>query len=150
MSEPLAIEVDVQHFRPASAIDSCAVCNLLSSPRLLAAAAARNVWFVVAEYVRYETLVRERTDPTEADLEIQEEFRKRLGQGQGFWSEGLSLGDLQAVANLPEIRRLGRGEIAAMALARKLRVGYTTDDQKARKAEQLAIDAVQTTPHLLG
>lgn len=154
-SAPHAVQVvatgGLRQFQAASAIDTCAVCNILSSPRLTAAVRARHVWFVVAGYVRYETLVRSRTNPTEAELAIQREFQDRLDRRQGFSDEPLSLADLQAVANLPEVRRLGRGEIASMALARKMRIGFTTDDQKARRsAYGLGIEPVQTTPHLLG
>jgi predicted nucleic acid-binding protein len=150
VSDP-RIEINVREFAAISAIDTCSICNVVSSPRLLAAARAKNAWFIVAGYVRYEALVRQRSNPTDGDLSIQREFRERLDQKRGFSAESPSVDDLLAIANLLGTRRLGRGEIAAMALARKMRIAFMTDDQKARRsAGEVGIETVQTTPHLLG
>jgi hypothetical protein len=48
--------------------------------------------------------------------------RDILRKNQGFTHQSLSLADLQAVANIPAVGRLGRGEIAALAPARKMRI----------------------------
>lgn len=151
MTKALRIEVDVRAFAPVSAIDTCSIWNLLSSKRLLAAARARQRWFLVADYVRYEALVQPRTRPTNGELALQADFRSKLEQQNGFDLAPMSVSDLQAVANLPEVRRLGRGEIAAMALARKMRVGFVSDDQGARKAApSVGAEPAQTIPHLFG
>ncbi|MBC9207118.1 hypothetical protein IBL26_09760 [Roseomonas aerophila] len=152
MTEPAGITVDVRTFAPVSAIDTCSVWNLLSSPRLLATALRRGRWFVVAPYVRYEALDKARSRATSAELAMQEEFRIRLEAGnQGFSREETLLADLQAVASLPDCRRLGRGEIAALALARRLRSAVLTEDRGARKVAPLVgVEPAQTTPQLLG
>lgn len=83
---------------------------------------------------------------------MQDEFRARLVTGnQGFSQEPMSLADLQAVAANPASKRLGRGEIAALALARQLRSAILTEDRGARKVASLVgVESVQTTPQLLG
>jgi predicted nucleic acid-binding protein len=151
MADVPRMEVDVRSFGLSSTIDTCSVYNLFSSRRLLAATQARNTWFVVTDYVFYESVVRQRTLPTQSDAEIQKEFTRRLAQRKGFVREQLEVADLQAIANLPATRKLGRGEIAAMAVALRMRVGFTTDDQGARRAAQQAgVVPVQTIPHLVG
>ncbi|MGH6755528.1 MAG: hypothetical protein ACREDP_25560 [Bradyrhizobium sp.] len=143
--------VDVRNFAPTNAIDTCAIWNFISSARLVSAALERKRWFVVAGYVRYEALERPRTNPEPSELELQSRFRDRLQRGQGFSSQSVSLADLQAVANFHGIGRLGKGEVAALALALKIRVGFMTDDQKARmKAAEVGAGTAHTTPHLLG
>ena len=63
----------------------------------------------------------------------------------------MSLEDLQTVASRSEARKLGRGEIAALALARKLRCAVLTEDRGARRAApKVESGPAQTTPHLLG
>ncbi|WP_137125677.1 type II toxin-antitoxin system VapC family toxin [Roseomonas sp. HF4] len=151
MTEPTGITVDVRDFAPVSAIDTCSIWNLLSSPYLLRAALRKGRWFVAAGYVRYEALEKPRTRPTSPELTMQDEFRRRLAERQGFSEEPMTLEDLQAVAARPEVRKLGRGEIAALALARKLRSAVLTDDRGARRAApRVGVEPAQTTPHLLG
>lgn len=145
------ITIDVRTFALVSAIDTCSVWNLLSSRRLLMAALAKQRWFLVADYVRYEALVRPRTRSTTGELTLQTEFRERLQQKRGFEAARISIADLLPIANLPEVRKLGRGEIATMALARKIRAGVLTDDQGARKAApKVGAEPAQTTPQLFG
>lgn len=148
----MGITVDVRVFAPVSAIDTCSIWNLLSSPRLLGTALRTGRWFVVAPYVWYEALGKQRSRPTSAELAMQEEFRARLAAGnQGFSREATSLADLQALAVIPACRRLGRGEIAALALARRLRSAVLTEDRGARKVAPLVgVELAQTTPQLLG
>lgn len=143
--------IDVRTFAQVNAIDTCAIWNVLSSPKLVSAALAKQCWFVVADYIRYEALVRPRTNPEASELELQAKFRDHLQKNHGFFSQSVNLADLQAVANMPAIRRLGRGEIAAIALARRLRISFMTDDQQARAKARCVDDRpVNTTPHLLG
>lgn len=145
------MRVDVRTFAQINAIDTCAIWNVLSSGRLVSAALSRQRWFVVADYVRYEALERPRTNSEASELALQAKFRDRLQKNQGFSSQSVSLADLQAVANLPAIGRLGGGEIAALALARSMRIGFMTDDQKARaKAPDVDAGPAHTTPQLLG
>ena len=145
------MKVDVTAFAQINAIDTCAIWNVLSSNRLVSAAVGKNRWFVVADYIRYEALERPRTSPAPCELEVRDKFQDRLRKGQGFSSQSVSLSDLQAVANMPAISRLGQGEIAALALARKMRIGFMTDDQKARLgADMIDAGPAHTTPQLLG
>jgi hypothetical protein len=149
--EPTAITVDVRNFSPISAIDTCSIWNLHSSPRLLGAALRKGRWFVVARYVRYEALEKPRSRATTEEISMQGEFRQRLARGQGFTEEPMTLDDLQAVATLPEVRKLGRGEVAALALARKLRSAILTEDRGARRAApHVGVETAHTTPQLLG
>ncbi|WP_342240852.1 hypothetical protein [Inquilinus sp. OTU3971] len=151
MTETTGITVDVRTFAAVNAIDTCSIWNLLSSNRLFRAALRRQCFFVVAPYVRYEALDKLWTRPTTSGLEMQVELRQLLSERRGFTEETVSLEDLQAVASAPEARRLGRGEIAALALARKLRSAVLTEDQRARRAApKVGVDVAQTTPHLLG
>ncbi len=145
------MRIDVTAFAQITAIDTCAIWNVLSSTRLTAAAHAKQRWFVVADYVRYEALERPRTDPEPCELALQAKFRDRLQKQHGFSRQTVSLDDLQAVANMPIVSRLGQGEIAALALAHKMRMGFMTDDQKARAgADEIGVGPAHTTPHLLG
>ena len=145
------MQVDVRTFTQFNAIDTCAIWNVLSSSCLISAALSKQLWFLVPEYVRYEALDRPRTDPAPSELALQAKFRDILRKSQGFTHQSLSLADLQAVANIPAVGRLGGGEIAALALARKMRIGFLTDDQKARtKAPDAGVGTAHTTPHLLG
>jgi hypothetical protein len=145
------VRIDVTQFAQTNAIDTCAIWNVLSSARLTTAALGKQRWFVVADYVRYEALERPRANPEPSELELREKFRLRLERTQGFSGQTISISDLQAVASIPAISRLGRGEIAALALARKMRIGFMTDDQKARAgAAEVDAGPAHTTPHLFG
>ena len=145
------ISLDVRSFNPGNSIDTCAIWNLLSSARLTAAARNRQCWFAVAGYVRFEALDKPRSSLTPGEDAMRGELRNRLSRGQEFREVQLSVADLAAVAHLPASRRLGRGEVAAAALALKIRCALMTDDQKARRQlSSLGITHIQTTPHLLG
>jgi hypothetical protein len=136
---------------PVSAIDTCAIWNLFSSPRLLGGALTKGRWFVVASYVRYEAIEKRRSRPTAADLAMQQEFSSRLAKQRGFSGDSITVTDLAAVASMTESRKLGRGELAALALVRKLRAAIMTDDRAARKAAPIAgVACAHTTPQLLG
>jgi hypothetical protein len=107
--------------------------------------------FLVTDYVRYEALVRKRSAPSENDIKMQDEFKEALQAQKDFSLSSVSIEDLIAIANHPNARKLGRGEIAALALARQLRTAFLSDDQGARKmAKSLGAQPAQTTPHLLG
>lgn len=151
MSRPLSISIDVSAFALVNAVDTCSIWNMLSSPRLFSAALSKGCGFVVARYVQYEAIEKPRTNPSQSDLAMQQNFKGRLANRNGFAAEPIALSDLAAVASIPEVRKLGSGEIAALALARKLRSAILTDDQRARRTASIAgVDRAQTTPHLLG
>lgn len=139
-------------FPTTSAIDSCAVSNLLCSRRLVSAASRRNRHFVLAEYVRYECLVRRRSRPTSADAEAMGRLKGELDAKKNFSTMALDVNELREVARLREIKRLGHGELASMVLARRLRLGLMTEDAGARRlVERASPDIpVRTTSHLVG
>ncbi len=143
--------VDVRIFAPLSSIDTCAVWNVLSSRRLSTAAAARGRNFILVDYVRYECLTRPRANPSESDIQLQDLLRKKLERGD-VTTLTVDVNDLREIARVDLVRRLGRGEIAAIALARKIRGAFLSDD---RAAYRIACDAFpeqpsQTTPQLVG
>jgi hypothetical protein len=145
------ITVDIRSFDPISSIDTCAICNVFSSKRLLGAAIARGASFLVAGYVRYELVVRRRTDPTVGELAIQQEAAAALRSATVLTELPVSIADLQAVAGRPEARKMGKGEIAAMAMALRMRKAFTTDDQGARRAATtIGVHLSQTIPQMLG
>lgn len=145
------VSVDVCSFVRGNSIDTCAIWNLLSSPKLTRAARARQCWFVVSGYVRYEALDQRRSRSVPSEIAMQEDLRRRLLSETEFREVPLSVADLASVAILGDAKRLGRGEIAAVALALKMRSALLTDDQRARRlAPGVGVQVVQTTPHLLG
>jgi len=140
----------VQSFPPIAAIDTCAVWNILSS-RTLTTAARGRCHFVLAEYVRYECLVKPWNSPESAALRAR--LSDELASGKHFAVHSLAIDDLrELVANVGKLGRFHRGELAALALARKLYSGFLTDDRTARKVGEnaLGLDRVRTTPHLVG
>ena len=145
------VTFDPRNFETGNSIDTCAIWNLLSSKKLSNAARARRCWFAVAGYVRYEALDRSRSRVSSGETSMQQELRERLSRQSDFKEVSLSISDLAAVARLGDAKRLGRGEIAATALALKMRCALMTDDQRARKlASNVGVLSVQTTPHLVG
>ena len=151
MTKLSSIQVDVSVFMLTSAVDTCSIWNLLSSPRLLSAALGKGCSFVVAGYVHFEAVEKPRSNPSLADIDMRQQFRDRLEKRRGFARMPITVEDLAAVASIQEARKLGRGEIAALALALKLRAAIMTDDQGARRAApKVGVVGAQTTPHLLG
>jgi hypothetical protein len=90
MSRSAPVAVDVSAFTLVSAIDTCAIWNLLSSPRLSSAALTKGCWFAVARYVQYEALEKPRSRPSPADLALQQELRDRLQKLRGFKLDPMS------------------------------------------------------------
>lgn len=140
--------IDPSRFHPINVADTCSVWNILSSHRLLSAAKEARCEFCITTFVQYECLVKPRTAPTAADLELRERLIREQRSGC-FQSHSCSVGDLQAVAILESRKRLGKGELSSIAFAMKIRRAVITDDQKARRlAESSGHSLTQTTPHL--
>ena len=131
--------------------DSCAVQNLLSSSTLQAACTSAGLQFAMTKYCLYECLDKPRKIELQGDLEIRRRLRAARAQGL-FPDHELTVEDLQEAAILRLRRRLGAGELSAIALAKRFRIGFQTDDDRAEKlaVDVLARDRVQTTPHVLG
>jgi len=138
------------------AIDACAVWNILCSQRLTVAAKCGKRHFVLAEYVRYECLVKPRKKPlTEIEIAHKCRLNDELQSGKHFSSCSLEVEDLVNMMNTlgaVNLKRFHQGEFAALALARKLHNGFLTDDLAARRTgeDTLGADRVRTTPHLVG
>lgn len=73
--------------------------NILSSRRLYAAARKEKCEFSMTGFVLYECLVKLRTAPTEADLELREHLKQVRARGK-FASHSCGTDDLQAIADL--------------------------------------------------
>ncbi|WP_186007436.1 hypothetical protein [Pseudomonas lactis] len=140
--------IDPSSFHRINVADTCSVWNVLSSIRLYAAAREANCEFCMTAFVHYECLVKPRTNPTEADLELRERLKREQQRGR-FQAHSCTINDLQAIADLENRKRLGKGELSSIAFAMSIRQAFITDDKKARK---LSVDVgntlTQTTPHL--
>lgn len=142
---------DVSKFVPGNIADTCAVWNLLSSARLLAAALRGRCEFALTGVVLYECLVKPRTQHHEHDGELRARLERERAASR-FRDFPLSLEDVQEVARLEARRRLGHGELASIAFAKRTHTAFCSDDRNAQKLaeEVLGRERVQTTPHLLG
>ncbi|MFO0680509.1 MAG: hypothetical protein U0234_00595 [Sandaracinus sp.] len=138
-------------FKLGNIADTCAVWNVLSSARLFAAACRLHCEFAVTQVVLYECLQKPRTRPHAHDDEMKERLRRQRESGR-FPTVTLDLQDVQEVARLEARRRLGRGELASIAFAKRAGTAFCSDDRNAQKLgeEALGRHGVQTTPHLLG
>ncbi|MFJ4064372.1 hypothetical protein ACIPW4_03635 [Pseudomonas sp. NPDC089996] len=140
--------IDPSIFFQVNVADTCSVWNILSSSKLYAAAQEANCDFCMTTFVHYECLVKTRSAPTPADLELRERLRKELAKGK-FMRHSCSIDDLQAIADLKSRKSLGMGELSSIAFAAKIRQGFITDDQKARKLSQtVGYSPTQTTAHM--
>lgn len=135
----------------AVVVDTCAIWNLLSSPKLYMMCAALGFHFAVATYCIYECLHKPRKKSTAGDAELRERLARARGRAQ-FGDYPLSVEDLQEVDLLQRRKRLGKGELATIALAKRLNLGAQTDDDRGEKLAiaVLSLARVQTTPHVLG
>lgn len=143
--------IDPSHFHPLNVSDTCATWNVLSSQLLYQAALAMRCVFSCTAYVVYECLFKPRKSRTTPDEELQNRLRIARGNGQ-FQSYHLEIDDLLEVEVLEKRKNLGKGELSAIAFAKRTQQAFHTDDKNARKlgSEVLGAQRVQTTPHLFG
>lgn len=140
--------IDPSKFHLINVADTCSVWNVLSSPRLYAAAKEAKCEFCVTSFVRYECLTKPRKAPTVAETELMRRLTQEQSRG-GFAAHSCDIGDLQAIKILESRKRLGKGELSSIAFAMKIGQGVITDDLKARKLAQDSGHALaQTTAHL--
>lgn len=140
--------IDPSKFHLVNVADTCSVWNVLSSRQLYAAAKEAKCEFCITEFVQYECLVKPRTAPTAADLELRDRLEREQTKGC-FKAHSCSIADLQAIVDLESRKRLGKGELSSIAFAMRIQQAVITDDQKARKLATNARHALtQTTPHL--
>jgi len=140
--------IDPSTFHLFNVADTCSVWNILSSVRLRSAAQDACCDFCITSFVHYECLIKPRKSPTAADHELRRRLQAEQRRGS-FVAHSCDIGDLQDVKVLESRKRLGMGEISAIAFAMRIGQAVLTDDQKARKLAQAAGHSrVQTTPHL--
>lgn len=147
----MAITLDPSRFHLLNVTDTCAIWNCLSSSVLFEAAVESKCSFSLATFVYYECLLKPRTVEKPEDAELQGRLRRELDR-QRVRRASITIAELQDVSDLEARRRLGKGELASIVLARRSGQAFLTDDQAARRlaAEILPAHQVQTTPHLLG
>lgn len=140
--------IDPSKFHPINVADTCAVWNILSSPRLNVAAQEARCDFCMTSFVQYECLIKPRKSILPSEQILMDRLRGEQRRG-AFKAHSCSIEDLQGIEILERRKKLGKGELSSIAFAMKIRQGFITDD---RKAWQLAKDSghpySQTTPHL--
>lgn len=143
--------IDPSHFETLNVADTCSIWNVLSSRLLYVTARSVGCLFCCTEFVYYECLYKARKNLTKEDVELQNRLRKECQNGD-FNKQHLDIEDLQDVALLQKRKNLSKGELASIALAKKKRQAFLTDDKKARKLAEEVMEQrmVQTVPHLLG
>ncbi len=141
--------INVSQFHQHNVTDTCAVWNILSSRVLYSAARSAGCTFCITQFVKYECLYKPRK-LTSYGQTLQNRLKKEHQNGD-FITYPLNIEDLQEVAILESRKKLNKGELSAIAFAKKIKQAFLTDDQKARKlAKTLLGHLVQTTPHLMG
>lgn len=142
---------NVSLFQLGNITDTCAVWNVLSSPRLLAAATRSRCQFAMTRVVLYECLIKPRSRQNPADLELQNRLKRERAANR-FSDVPLSLEDVQEIAQLEKRRSLGHGELSSIVFARRAQTAFCSDDLNAQRLAEgiLGYERVQTTPHLLG
>lgn len=143
--------LDVQNFYKYVVVDTCAVWNILSSRMLHQAGISAGCYFSITAFVLYECLHKPRSSKRPSEIKLQERLKTARQAGQ-FKEYALEVADLQDVDILAQRQNLSKGEIAAIAFAKKTNQAFLTDDQGARKLAATALERskIQTTPHLLG
>ena len=136
-------------FHPINIVDSCSVWNLLSSRLLWSRAQQAACHFSCTQFVIYECLFKPRKTKTPADDELKRRLKRELSSS-GIAAVQLEIEDLQEVEILARRRNLGKGELSAIAFARRAQQAILTDDKKARRLAEEVLSPlyVQTVPHL--
>lgn len=142
--------INPSEFNLHNITDTCAVWNVLSSSMLFCRAKQAGVMFYCTSFVIYECLYKKRKNMKAHDTCLQQQLRSLI-QKDEIREYFLDVDDLQEVDSLYNRKRLGKGELSSIAFARKSRIAFLSDDQKARKLalETLPSGHTQTTPHLL-
>lgn len=147
----MATSTNVSQFFLINVTDTCSVWNVLSSALLFQAAVRKKCQFICAKYVMYECLQKPRSAVSPEDAALQRRLRKEKQRGQ-FREYEITLADLNDPDILALREKLGKGELATLALAKRFGQAMLTDDQRARRLARAVLgkERVQTTPHLLG
>lgn len=141
--------IDPSKFETLNVADTCSVWNVLASRVLHGAAKSARVSLCLTEFVRYECLHKPGQHWPER-LELQKRLQREM-RSRTIVSCSIEVEDLQEVTVLEARRRLSKGELSSIVLAKKTRQAFMTDDRKAAKLAFTVIstEKVQSTPHLL-
>lgn len=143
------MSTDPSQFHPFNVTDTCSVWNILSSETLYTKAQAAGCSFCITGFVKYELLDKPRKKAHDADRELKGRLRQAHTEGK-FSVHTCTIDDLQAISSLELRRALGKGELSSIAIAKRINLGFLSDDAKAlklSKSEQVV--ATQSVPHLL-
>jgi len=143
------MNIDITNLYLYNVIDSCSVWNIISCPKIYNASLEAGCYYAFTYYVEYECLHKKRNKPKALRLitKLKEEMK-----GERFMRCNLTIDDLQEIELLENRKRLGLGELSSIALSKKTRQAFLTDDKEARKLGEsvLGRQYVQTTPHIVG
>lgn len=143
-----SMAIDPSKFHLINVADTCSVWNILSSPRLNAAAKEARCDFCVTSFVQYECLIKPRKSISPSEQTLMDRLRAEQRRG-AFQAHSCSIEDLQTIEILEKRKKLGKGELSSVAFAMKIHQGVITDDRKAWKlAKDSGHPHTQTTPHL--
>jgi hypothetical protein len=140
--------IDPSQFERSNVADTCSVWNVLTSRVLHEAAKSARVELCMTEFVRYECLHKPGQDRPERHV-LQARLRREMKSG-AITAYSLEVEDLQEIAILENRRRLSKGELSSIVLAKKTRQAFMTDDRKAANLASavLSREKIQSTPHL--
>lgn len=141
--------VDPSNFHLHNVTDTCSVWNILSSQTLYTKAQAAGCSFCITGFVKYELLDKPRKRTHDADKELKDRLRQAHTEGK-FSVCACTIDDLQAISSLKLSKSLGKGELSSIAMAKRINLGFLSDDAKALKlSKSERVVATQDVPHLL-
>ncbi len=150
----MTYKLSPQSFVKYNVADTCSIWNILSSKVLYKAATstASKCYFCCTQFVCYECLIRTRNIQSDTEIELKRRLIEERKRGDQFVDYSLDIEDLQDMEALENRKKLGKGELSSIILAKKTRQAFITDDKKARNFAEKVLEAnmVQTTPHLFG
>lgn len=143
-------------FISVNVTDTCAVWHLVGSPTLFTSAVGAKLSFIITPTVDYECFTKQGVRPVSVvRLRLREHLRAHLNAGR-VSTMSVSIESLQATILAAKekglTKRLGRGELSCVALARDLgHAAVLTDNKREfRVIEPLVDGRLQKTPQLLG
>lgn len=143
------MSADPSCFHPHNVTDTCSVWNILSSKTLCTKALAAGCSFCITGFVKYELLDKPRKKIHDADVELKDRLRQAHTEGK-FAVHTCTIDDLHAIRSLELRKALGKGELSSIAIAKRINLGFLSDDTKALKLSQNEqVVATQNVPHLL-
>lgn len=143
------MSVDPSSFHLHNVTDTCSVWNILSSPTLYTKAQAAGCSFCITGFVKYELLDKPRKKTHDADRELKGRLRQAHAEGK-FSVCACTIDDLQAISSLRLRKSLGKGELSSIAMAKRINLGFLSDDLMALKLSiSEKVIATQDVPHML-